>query len=185
MKIKQLLAKMMLVGSLVLGSTVVMAQTPSDNSLITLAKISDFDNAFQDGMKHGFISSFTQGILNNPNIQQLPINKKAKVEKLAEEMGNKVLKDIATVDLTQKMLDDFLIIAKQHYTQQEVDAMIEFYSTPIGKSIVSKQNIVMMEFSNQALKTVENDKKFQQTIKASVEKHLPDFEKQLENVLKK
>lgn len=35
---------------------------------------------------------------------------------------------------------------QKHYTQQEVDALIGFYDSPLGQSILNKQGVMLGEF---------------------------------------
>ena len=37
-------------------------------------------------------------------------------------------------------------LAQKHYTQQEVDALIGFYDSPVGQSILEKQGVMLGEF---------------------------------------
>lgn len=183
MKIKQLFTSGLLLSSLFL-TTVTTTQTPSDNSLLELVKVSKFESLLQDGFKLGFISSFTQSLQNNPAITELPQDKQAQAEKLAEELGNKILKDIASVDLSESFVQLFLDVAKQNYSQQEVNAMINFYKTPIGQSILTKEPKVMGETTKQAIKLLENNKEFMFALEVAMQQHLPTFEKQLEDLSK-
>lgn len=64
------------------------------------------------------------------------------------------------------MKDQYAGILKEHYTQAEVDAQIEFYSSPIGQRVMSQQtainqaymdkigNIISSEVSDNILKIV-------------------------------
>ncbi len=38
-------------------------------------------------------------------------------------------------------------LAQKHYTQQEVDALIGFYDSPVGQSILDKQGMIIGEFT--------------------------------------
>ena len=45
------------------------------------------------------------------------------------------------------MFDYFQQLAHKHYTQQEVDALIGFYDSPLGQSILDKQGMIIGEFT--------------------------------------
>ncbi len=49
-------------------------------------------------------------------------------------------------DFNQLIVNAYVESAKQHYSQKEVDAMITFYSSEVGQSILSKQSIVMQSY---------------------------------------
>lgn len=51
----------------------------------------------------------------------------------------------------------FQQVAQKHYTQQEVDALIGFYDSPLGQSILDKQGVMMGEFV-QAAPAMANEK---------------------------
>ena len=38
-------------------------------------------------------------------------------------------------------------LVQKHYTQQEVDALIGFYDSPVGQSILDKQGVMIREFT--------------------------------------
>lgn len=183
MKFKQIFAQMLLVGSLLMANQA-LAQTPSDASLIELAKITDVEQGFKDGMKSGFINGFRHSALDNPLIQQLPPAKLAQLEKLTADFGERIWQEIDATTLSKKAIDDFSVVAKKHYTQQEVRAMIGFYKTPVGQSIVSKQSIVIDEYMNMIMATMMNDDELKQAFEKASKKHQSDFEKQVQEILK-
>lgn len=69
---------------------------------------------------------------------------------LAGGVENSVTKE----ELTQS----YITAAKAHYSQQEVDALIGFYDTPMGQSILDKNPQVTSEFLKAALPSEEEMK---------------------------
>lgn len=183
MKFKHILAQVLLVGSLMMANQA-LAQTPSDTSLIELAKITDVEQGFKDGMKMGFINGFSHSVLDDSLIQQLPPAKLAQLEKLTADFGERIWQEIDTTTLSKKAIEDFLAVAKKHYTQQEVEAMIDFYKTPVGQSIVAKQSIVIDEYMNMVMTTMMNDDELKQAFEKASQKHQSDFKKQVQEILK-
>lgn len=57
--------------------------------------------------------------------------------------SQEVINSDATEDFNQQIIKAYTKSAKQHYTQQEVDAMIAFYSSDVGQSIITKQPAVV------------------------------------------
>ncbi len=49
-------------------------------------------------------------------------------------------------ELRASVFARFQQLAQKHYTQQEVDALIGFYDSPLGQSILDKQGVMLGEF---------------------------------------
>ena len=50
-------------------------------------------------------------------------------------------------ELRKTVFASFQQLAQKHYTQQEVDALIGFYDSPLGQSILDKQGMIIGEFT--------------------------------------
>ncbi|WFF38680.1 DUF2059 domain-containing protein [Moraxella nasibovis] len=184
MKFKQGIIAATLSIGLLIGSNPALANTPNDSSLIKLAQVTDLQQSFQDSMKHSFISAFAQGVLNSPVFRSLPMDKRAQAEVLAQTFGEQVWDELDTDLLTQQTTENFMLITKKHYSQQEVDAMVKFYQTPVGKSIVAKQSVVMNELLDKTLADFSNNHQFNQEVEQATKKHSPMFESQLQDLLR-
>ncbi|MFA9486842.1 MULTISPECIES: DUF2059 domain-containing protein [unclassified Moraxella] len=173
-----------LLAGLIFG-TYAIAQTPSDTSLDQLMQVTHAEQVLKDSMKLGFTSSLTQSALLGPGFRHLPDDKKAQLEILFNEFGETVWQDIDdTIELFEKTKQIYLQVAKKHHTQQEVDAMINFYQSPIGQDIVVKENMIMNEVSNKAIDIISKDAKFLQKVEEATKKHLPAFEDKVKELLK-
>lgn len=51
------------------------------------------------------------------------------------------------VELRKTVFVSFQQLAQKYYTQQEVDALIGFYDSPLGQSILDKQGMMIGEFT--------------------------------------
>ena len=49
-------------------------------------------------------------------------------------------------ELRASVFARFQQLVQKHYTQQEVDALIGFYDSPLGQSILDKQGVMLGEF---------------------------------------
>lgn len=138
------MAMMVSLLSLGLLSQNTYAQTPSDESIAQWALITDFKNDFEQGVAIGYIQPIKVALLStiketypNATTQQL-----VAAERLIEEAFQKPVKRIAkNPQLYQRVRQALIESIKRHFTQQELDALIEFYSSPIGKSIHKKQMV--------------------------------------------
>ncbi|PKZ69098.1 hypothetical protein CYJ96_04720 [Moraxella osloensis] len=77
----------------------------------------------------------------------------------------------------QQLQQAYQVIAKKTYTQAEVDALNQFYETPMGQRILSKQSQVSSEFVQVMMPTLIGD-----TIQ--FEKALPSLQKDIEKIFK-
>lgn len=184
LKFKKILASTLVISSIIITGNSAIAKTPSDSSLVELAKVSDFDTVFQESMKSGFVQSMTQGIMTRPDIQALDLKKQAQAQKAIERFATKVISNVDTTDLSKKVYGDFITVSKKHFNQKEVDALLKFYNTPEGKSIIAKQNTVTNELMQSVLPAFTQNKAFMEQIDANVEKYGDEFEKELEAILK-
>lgn len=139
----------------------VYGQTPTDASIIKLMQVMHIDEQIQsiiDGQKKAIdvINEQTNKV-NNPNSQQDKQLSKRQQELQAQIQG--ILGQYAKVmaggieKATDKetMTQAYMQAAKAYYTQAEVDALIGFYDTPMGQSILAKQPQVTAAFLQQSL----------------------------------
>lgn len=116
------------------------AAPPSDESLERLFEVqrmeSMLDQSFQ-GLQH------TQNfVLSEPNIQEslrnIPEEKRPQVVAILKKYAEQSVADINTPKVRAQMRKVALEEMKAFYTQEEVNALIDFYSTPIGQSVLDK-----------------------------------------------
>lgn len=60
--------------------------------------------------------------------------------------------------------------------------MIEFYQTPVGKSIVSKQNNFINDLPHKISADFYEDLEFGKAVEQATQKHSPMFEMQLQEI---
>ena len=77
----------------------------------------------------------------------------------------------------QQLQQAYQAIAKKTYTQAEVDALNQFYETPIGQRILSKQSQVSSEFVQVMMPTLIGDT-------SQFEKAMPSLQKDIEKIFK-
>ena len=77
----------------------------------------------------------------------------------------------------QQLQQAYQAIAKKTYTQAEVDALNQFYETPMGQRILSKQSQVSSEFVQVMMPTLIGDT-------SQLEKAMPSLQKDIEKIFK-
>ena len=77
----------------------------------------------------------------------------------------------------QQLQQAYQAIAKKTYTQAEVDALNQFYETPMGQRILSKQSQVSSEFVQVMMPTLIGDA-------SQFEKAMPSLQKDIEKIFK-
>ena len=116
------------------------AAPPSDASLERLFEVqrmeSMLDQSFQ-GLQR------TQNfVLSEPDIQEslrnIPEEKRPQVVAILKKYAEQSIADINTPKVRAQMRKVALEEMKAFYTQEEVNALIDFYSTPIGQSVLDK-----------------------------------------------
>lgn len=77
----------------------------------------------------------------------------------------------------QQLQQAYQAIVKKTYTQAEVDSLNQFYETPIGQRILSKQSQVSSEFVQVMMPTLIGDT-------SQLEKAIPSLQKDIEKIFK-
>lgn len=176
--VKKSLTAMLLGMSLVFAMNAT-AQVPSDESLIEFMQLSEMDKAFDLGMQ-GSLDAQRQ--LFEAQIAQkegVTPEQAKQVGMVFEKHVNQVIGQVITPQSRQQINQIFIDVAKKYYTQEEIDAYNEFLSTPIGKSVVQKTNIMTPEYMDKLQKLVVqmlidnpnlNNEKMQQDIEKEIER---------------
>lgn len=145
--------KLMLAAVLCVTAASVFAAEPTVKSLERLMEVQDFDKLLDDSFKQ-----MSSGIMNNPAVQKklegVPAAKQAAVrERMQQYFDEQFVKPFhnrtARAEIRRIAIDGM----RKVYTQEEVDAMIQFYGSPVGKSIMAKMP-KYMEVSMSSLSSV-------------------------------
>ena len=78
--------------------------------------------------------------LMQPIISSYPPELQPQLQAASDRYMNKVFKAYFAPQLRNKLMKEIKKVAKDEFTQQEIDAMIAFYETPVGQSIVEKNS---------------------------------------------
>ncbi|WP_373755610.1 DUF2059 domain-containing protein [Neisseria sp.] len=113
---------------------------PSRASLEELFNVSDFDRVMD--------SSFRQiPAMMQPQIQStlegVPVAKRAAVQGVVEKYINLMVQETNTPELRSEIRRSAIESSAKVYTQGEVDALIKFYKTSEGRSVMAKMPQLM------------------------------------------
>lgn len=160
-------------------SSVNKQQAPSDESLIKLLEVTRMAEMMQSmaGSQNDMMESIIQSTLEQKDLEQMTEQQRQQLTQVLTQYTQQMLAGTneATVEIAQK---HFVTVAKNHYTQAEVDAQIAFYSTEVGQSILDKQPKLMQEYVRVLIPEM------MQIANATRDKLAPQLEKDLEAIFK-
>lgn len=124
------------------AATFTYAATPSDASLERLLEVQQFDKLMDDSFK-SIPAIASQTLVLKQALEQVPAEKqdavKAKVDQYIQKMTKELDNKKTRTEIRRLTVQNIRTI----YTQEEVDTLIAFYSTPIGQSINAKTSQYM------------------------------------------
>lgn len=154
---KSLLKQMAIVG--LMGSVMslpVQAAVPTDASLKQLMKVTKTtelmnqmtspDNTMMDQMVQSSLANIPQ--------DKMSTYQRQKLTKIISKYNKEMFDSTYINKLNQQMMSAYINSAKEHFTQEEVDAQIAFYSSKVGQSIIDKQPAMMQDYMQEAMPIV-------------------------------
>lgn len=158
-------------------------KTPSYESLIKLTQVQQMDKAFKMMLKNReLFNHFMQLEMVQRNFtlddKNLSLQQREQAKKVVNDFMERVFAEQNNAEFRQQAINAYIETAKSVYTQQEVNALIQFYDNPIGQSLIEKQPIVMKQYTTNILPIIQNN-----SIEI-VEKNLPKLYKQLDEIFK-
>lgn len=113
------------------------AATPSDASLERLFEVQKMDALLDQSFQ-----SMEGIVLSDPNVQKFlkdaPEDKRPQLEAVLKKYATRSIAEINTPQVRAQLRKATLDGMKTVYTQEEVNALIGFYSTAVGQSIMDK-----------------------------------------------
>lgn len=130
-----------------------IAQTPSTASLHELTKITHAEQLFYEQFTNGFVLSSTEMIVALIQKQRsLTPQQLNDVRAIIHEHMTSVAAELSTqIDFENQILPLYLEAYAKGYTQEEVDALIVFYQTPVGQNIALKTSKINQDAAEAAL----------------------------------
>ena len=113
------------------------AAPPSDASLERLFEVQKMDALLDQSLQ-----SVGGIVLSDPNVQNLwkdaPEDKRPQLEAVLKKYTTQLIAEINTPQVRAQLHKAALEGIKTVYTQEEVNALIDFYGTAVGQSILAK-----------------------------------------------
>ena len=113
------------------------AATPSDASLERLFEVQKMDALLEQSFQ-----SMEGIVLSDPNVQKFlkdaPEDKRPQLEAVLKKYANQSIAEINTPQVRAQLRKATMEGIKTVLTQEEVDALIGFYGTEVGQSILDK-----------------------------------------------
>lgn len=136
--------------------------TPTDTSIVKLMQVMHIDEQIEsivNGQQAAIdvINTQTQKrIQQTDDSNSSELNKRQRdiqdqIQNILGQYAKIMTSTIGESTDTQKLTQAYITAAKTYYTQDEVDAQIEFYDTVIGQSLLAKQPLITAAFLKQSL----------------------------------
>lgn len=145
------------------GASVLMLSQPvwanpiSDELLTRYHQVMNTDAELKAGLEHSFQMSAKVGIMYRlkKDYPNMTAEQQAQVDTLLNDVMVDSSKEIlADTELNQVMRQFMDQTIKKHFNAEEVQAMIDFYQTPIGQGLVKKTSVVMLDLVENMPKVV-------------------------------
>ena len=151
------------------------AGTPSDESLERWLDTQFFDRELEKNMIDGFNVGFKP--YADKALAKVPEAKKEQMAKAIDRYRENVLRDLITPEVKQTIRNNLLKNAKLTYTQEEVDGMIAFNSSPVGKAVIVKTPLMLNQAMNELMT-------FGLALTEKVaQRHMPEFAKEMQGIM--
>ena len=152
------------------------ASPPSDKSLNRWMEVQHIERDFLKNLTNMTEAQNRQ--LMQPVIASYPPELQPQLQAASDRYINKMITAYFTPQRRNKLITEIKKIARDEFTQQEIDAMIAFYETPVGQSIVEKNSTFIKKLAN--IGASEADMKEIETIS---EHYLIEFENEIKKIL--
>ena len=133
--------------------TSAQANTPSDASLTRLASIMPYEGLFAEAVFAPLELERERLIYLVTQDTALSDTQRKDALKAFDDYAQKLVKQFDNPAKKEQLKKAYIDSAKQRFTQAEVDAMLAFYGSEVGKSALNKEAAVYDAF----LKSVEKD----------------------------
>ena len=98
-----------------------------------------------------------------------------------ETLMKKYMEKVRTLYPADEMIDDAIVVYRRHMNRQDVEAYIDFFSSPPGQRFLNVQPVIMREYMPVAM---ERAQKRSRELNAEMAAELAAFEKSLEPATK-
>lgn len=156
-----------------------VSQIPSDASLEKLVQVQHLEKNLATMMnqsKETVAKAMEASISNLIPKEQITEAQRQQMLEALSEFTQKSMDDLNQSEMRKQMINAYIETAKTVYTQDEVNAMIAFYGSNIGQSVVEKQTIINKAYAEQIMPIIMEKQQ------SSMKKLLPEFQQKIEKI---
>lgn len=150
------------------------AAPPSDESLERWLDTQHYDRDIETYITDGFNAGFKP--YSDRVLAQVPEEKKGRAAEVIDRYRERVLKDLISPEVKQSVRSTLLNNAKSTFTQEEIDGMTAFYSTPVGRSVMDKNPLFLK-------KSMDEMETLAVSMGQAGERHRPELIKALKEIM--
>lgn len=174
----KMLKSSMMVLTLCLGTMAVpaLAAAPTDGSLRQLITVTKVDKMAKQMMMpdSSMTDQIIQAALTGIPQDEISEYQREQLGKIISKYNREMFSDDYINALNKQLIEGYIKTAKRHFTQQEVNAQIEFYGSKLGQSIINKQPAMMQDYMNEVMPAVT------QSSMAELQKVMPRMQAEIE-----
>lgn len=151
------------------------AQTPSDESVNKLIQLTESEKVLEINHEVG-IQAASEGIWQQalPKPKMGDQTQRNQIIDIVDEFQENVKKRIFSPSMREAELNVLRRALKQNYTQEEIDAQLQFYSTPIGRQIIAKQAVYVEQTARDLAELTQ--KRYAAAIEAELPQSMAKFQ---------
>ncbi|SSY81013.1 DUF2059 domain-containing protein [Alysiella crassa] len=156
-------------------TTPTFAQTPSDESVNKLIQLTESEKVLEINHEVG-IQAATEAIWQQalPQPKMGDQTQRNQIIDIVDEFQENVKKRIFSPSMREAELNVLRRALKQNYTQEEIDAQLQFYSTPIGRQIIAKQAVYVEQTARDLAELTQ--KRYAAAIEAELPQSMAKFQ---------
>lgn len=138
-------------------SNMVSQQRPTDASVVKLMQVMNVDEQIEAIVNsQQAMADILEQQGDKTSVDDKKLNKRQRemaqsMQGVLEQYTKILAGGIQSTATKEEMVEAYKAAAKAHYTQQEVTALIDFYDTPMGQSVLEKNPKVTSEFLKASL----------------------------------
>ena len=122
------------------------AEPASAESVQKMMRVMKFESQYDNSISSIFQMMRDQMVNSIRNRTDISAEQRTQIEAVIRNAWQQYQERLAgDAELRKTVFASFQQLAQKHYTQQEVDALIGFYDSPVGQSILEKQGMMKDE----------------------------------------
>ena len=124
------------------------AEPASAESVQKMMRVMKVESQYDSALGSTLQMMRDQMVNSIPKHANISTEQRAQIEAVIQNAWQKYQEQLTgDAELRKTVFASFQQLAQKYYTQQEVDALIGFYDSPLGQSILDKQGMMIGEFT--------------------------------------